>query len=197
MQFHYVPSFLSNTDYGYGRFVLTHRQYFTIIPDWINLAGRISYQGKLFGEMPFYMMPYIFNTAPQLTSDGIGGSKTVRGIMRNRVVGEGFAYGNLELRGKVLKTKLLKQNFYIALSAFLDAGMVVRKHPLPSNLLADHPDAAPYFDMNAKEVPHAGYGGGIHLALNQNSIVTVDTGWALKETDGEGLNLYVNLSFLY
>ena len=139
MQLHYVPSFLSNTDYGYGRFVFTHRQYFTIIPEWISFAGRVSYQGKLFGEMPFYMMPYLFNTAPKLTTDGVGGSKTVRGVMRNRVVGEGFAYGNLELRGKILRTKFLKQNFYIALSTFLDAGMVTQKYELPDNLMTDFP----------------------------------------------------------
>ena len=33
MQLHYAPSFLSNTDYSYTRIVLTHRQYFTLIPD--------------------------------------------------------------------------------------------------------------------------------------------------------------------
>ncbi len=196
MQLHYVPSFLSNTDYGYGRFVFTHRQYFTIIPEWVNFAGRVSYQGKLFGEMPFYMMPYLFNTAPKLTTDGVGGSKTVRGVMRNRIVGEGFAYGNLELRGKILRTKFLKQNFYIALSAFLDGGMVTQKYDLPANLLTDFPEAAAHIDPNAKEVPHLGYGGGIHFVLNQNFIVTVDYGLAAKAEDGKA-GLYINLNFLY
>lgn len=194
MQLHYAPSFLSNTDYGYGRIVLTHRQYFTIIPEWVNFAGRVSYQGKLFGDMPFYMMPYLFNTAPKLTTDGVGGSKTVRGIMRNRVVGEGFAYGNLELRGKILKTKFLKQNFYIALSGFLDGGMVTQKFKLPDNLPAE---ALVYIDPDAKESLHLGYGGGIHFVLNQNFIVTVDYGLAARETDGTGGSLYINLNFLY
>jgi outer membrane protein assembly factor BamA len=193
MQLHYAPSFLSNTDYGYGRIILTHRQYFTVIPDWVNIAYRVSYQGKLFGEMPFYMMPYLFNTAPKLTTDGVGGSKTVRGIRRNRVVGEGFAYGNFELRGKILKTKFLKQNFYIALSGFVDAGMVTQKYALPENLPAE---AAVHIDPNAKEVPHIGYGGGIHFVLNQNFIVTVDYGIAAREQDGD-TGLYINLNFLY
>jgi hypothetical protein len=196
MQLHYAPSLLSNTDYGYGRFIFTHRQYFTIIPEWMNFAGRVSYQGKLFGEMPFYMMPYLFNTAPKLTTDGVGGSKTVRGVMRNRIVGEGFAYGNLELRGKILRTKFLKQNFYIALSAFLDGGMVTQKYELPANLLTDYPEAATHIDPNAKEVPHLGYGGGIHFVLNQNFIVTVDYGLAAKAEDGSS-GMYINLNFLY
>jgi hypothetical protein len=197
MQLHYAPSILSNTDYGYGRLVLTHRQYFTIIPDWINVAGRISFQGKLFGEMPFYMLPYMFNTVPQLTNDGVGGSKTVRGILRNRVVGEGVGYGNLEIRGKILKTTLFKQDFYIALSSFLDAGMVLQKYEIPENLLSDHPDAAPYFDLGASEVPHLGYGAGVHFAINQNQIVTVNTAWADKKADGSGTNLYINLNFQF
>jgi outer membrane protein assembly factor BamA len=196
MQLHYAPSFLSNTQYGYGRFVFTHRQYYTIIPEWVNIAGRVSYQGKLFGEMPFYMLPYLFNTAPKLTTDGVGGSKTVRGVMRNRIVGEGFAYGNLELRGKIVRTKFLKQNFYVALSAFLDGGMVTQKYELPANLMTDFPEAANHIDLDAKEVPHLGYGGGIHLVLNQNFIVTVNYGLAAKADDGSS-GLYINLNFLY
>ena len=204
MQLHYAPSFLSNTDYGYGRFIFTHRQYFTIIPEWVNVAYRVSYQGKIFGEMPFYMMPYLFNTAPKLTTDGVGGSKTVRGIRRNRVVGEGFAYGNFELRGKILKTKFLKQNFYIALSGFVDAGMVTQKFNWTEEFLDKYDNensdldarARSQIDPYAKELPHVGYGGGIHFVLNQNFIVTVDYGFAAKKQDGD-TGLYINLNFLY
>ena len=199
MQLHYAPAFLSNTDYSYTRLVLTHRQYFTLIPQWMNLAYRLSYQGKLTGEMPFYMMPYLFNTAPKLTTDGIGGSKTVRGVLRNRIVGEGFAYGNLELRGKILRTTVLNQNFYIALSAFLDAGMVTQKYEfdtsgLPENLPANLPEKI--IDLDAAEVPHLGFGGGIHFAINQNFIVTVDYGFAARNDDGN-TGLYINLDFLF
>jgi hypothetical protein len=196
MQLHYAPSFLSNTNYGYGRLIFTHRQYFTIVPDWINFAYRASYQGKIFGEMPFYMMPLLFNTAPKNTSDGVGGSKTVRGIMRNRIVGEGFAYGNAEVRAKVLKTQFLKQNLYIALSAFVDAGMVTQKYELPDDLIATFPEAATYIDLDAKEVPHIGYGAGVHFVLNQNFIIAVDYGFAANANDGSS-GLYIGLNFLY
>jgi outer membrane protein assembly factor BamA len=208
MQFHYAPSFLSNREYTWTRLVVTHRQYFTLIPEWMNLAYRLSYQGKISGEMPFYMLPYLFNTAPKLTTDGVGGAKTVRGVRRNRIVGDGFAYGNIELRGKVLRTTVLNQNVYIALSAFLDAGMVTQKHqfdnvPDPADLV----DAGPgdgqvaerpsmIIDTDAREVPHMGFGGGFHLAINQNFIITVDYGLAVKEEDGDG-GLYINLNFLF
>ena len=199
MQLHYAPAFLSNRDYGYARLVLTHRQYFTLIPEWMNLAYRVSYQGKIAGEMPFYMMPFIFQSAPKLTRDGVGGSKTVRGVRRNRIVGDGFVFGNLELRGKILRTSLFKQNFYIALSAFADAGMVTQKYEfnrtgIPGILPADFPEQI--LDLNAKEVPHVGFGGGIHFALNQNFIVTVDYGMAAKKEDGD-TGLYINLNYLF
>ena len=199
MQLHYAPSFLSNTDYGDGRIILTHRQYFTLIPEWMNLAYRLSYQGKIGGEMPYYMLPFMFQSAPKLTRDGIGGAKTVRGVRRNRIVGEGFAFGNLELRGKILRTTLLNQNWYIALSAFADAGMVTQKYDfdssgMPDMLPDDYPDQI--LDLNAKEVPHFGFGGGIHIAMNQNFIVTVDYGMAAKKEDGDS-GLYINLNFLF
>ncbi len=199
MQLHYAPSFLSNTDYSYARIVLTHKQYFTLIPEWMNFAYRVSYQGKIAGEMPFYMMPFIFQTAPKLTRDGVGGAKTVRGVRRNRIVGDGFAFANFELRGKILRTNVLNQNFYIALSAFADAGMVTQKYDfdssgMPGSLPAYLP--AEILDLDAKEVPHFGVGGGIHFALNQNFILTVDYGFAVKKDDGDS-GLYINLDFLF
>jgi outer membrane protein assembly factor BamA len=199
MQLHYAPAFLSNTDYGYARIILTHRQYFTLIPEWLNFAYRLSYQGKIAGEMPFYMMPFMFQTAPKLTRDGVGGSKTVRGVRRNRIVGDGFAFGNLEFRGKILRTSLFKQNFYISLSAFLDGGLVTQKYKfdasgVPDVLPDDFPDQI--LDLNAKETVHIGYGGGIHFALNQNFIITVDYGFAAKKEDGS-TGLYINLNYLF
>jgi hypothetical protein len=199
MQLHYSPSFLSNTDYSFARIVLTHRHYFTIIPEWMNFAYRLSYQGNLAGDMPFYMLPYLYNTAPKLTTDGVGGAKTVRGVKRNRIVGDGFAYGNFELRGKILRTTVFNQNVYIALSAFADAGMVTQKYNfdtsgIPDVLPADRP--AELFDLDAKEVPHVGFGAGLHLAINQNFIITVDYGMAAKKDDGDS-GLYINLNFLF
>jgi outer membrane protein assembly factor BamA len=205
MQLHYAPSFLSNRDYSFARLVVTHRQYFTLIPEWMSMAYRLSYQGKIAGEMPFYMLPYLYNTAPKLTSDGVGGGKTVRGVRRNRIVGDGFAYGNLELRGKVVRGTVLNQNVYIALSAFADAGMVTQKYKFDAAGIPQEPiNSQPGYedkperviDMDAKEVPHLGFGAGFHLAINQNFIITVDYGFAAKKEDGD-TGLYINLNFLF
>ena len=114
-------------------------------------------------------------------------------------MGDGFVFGNFELRGKILKTTLFNQNFYIALSAFADAGMVTQKYEFDSSGIPDIlPDDFPdqILDLDAKEVPHVGFGGGIHFALNQNFIVTVDYGMAAKKEDGS-TGLYINLNYLF
>ena len=87
IQFLLSPGFISD-GFTYARMAFTHRQYFTLLPKRINLGYRISYQAKIGGEMPFYMLPLVYNSAPQLTLSGLGGSRTIRGILRNRVVGE-------------------------------------------------------------------------------------------------------------
>jgi outer membrane protein assembly factor BamA len=93
----------------------------------------------------------------------------------------------------------LKQNVYISLSAFIDAGMVTQKYHFDSSGLPDQlPDYLPdkIIDLDARETPHVGLGGGVHLAINQNFIISVDYGFAAKKADGDS-GPYIGLSFLY
>jgi hypothetical protein len=198
-----APSFLSNKDLAYGKMILTHRQYFTIAPRVLNFAYRLSYQGKIFGDMPSYMLPFIFNSPPNYTRDGLGGNNTTRGVLRNRVVGEGYLYGNTELRWKFIDTQLLKQNIYIALSVFLDGGMVVQPYEADLSgvtgtvVLNDKTYSNTDFFTNEKEKPHFGTGAGLHFALNENFIVAFDYGFAFRNEDDGKSALYIGLNFLY
>jgi hypothetical protein len=114
--------------------------------------------------------------------------------MRNRVVGNDFFYGNMELRWKFLHFMFLKQNVYLALSGFVDGGMVTRDYGID---ISDVPQEWQYLFPDRKESLHLGTGGGFHIALNQNFIVTVNYGIPLDEQDGPGGALYINLNFLY
>ena len=50
------------------------------------------------------MQPYMITSfAKVTTTDGLGGAKTIRGILRNRVVGDGIVYGNLKPDGNFTK----------------------------------------------------------------------------------------------
>ncbi len=194
-----APSFLGNGDLSYSRLAITHRQYFTLAPKVLSLACRLSYQAKLTGKMPYYMLPFVYNTAPSLTRDGLGGAKTIRGVLRNRVAGDDFVYGNIEMRWKFLRTMVGKQNIYLALSGFFDAGMVTAKYSFDmSGVPTTGPDAelAKKLVNSADESLHMGAGGGIHIVMNQNFIVAVDYGRALDKGDGIS-GLYIGLNFLY
>jgi outer membrane protein assembly factor BamA len=190
----FAPKGLSDRDYGYTRLALTHRQYFTIIPRDLNFAYRLSYQAKLGGTMPFYMLPFVFNSPPWDTKNGLGGAKNIRGVMRNRVVGNDFLYGNLELRWKFAHFQFLKQNVYLALAGFLDGGMVVREYKINTSAV---PQEWMYLFPDRKESLHLGSGAGFHFALNQNFIITADYGLPLDKQDGPGGALYINLNFLF
>jgi outer membrane protein assembly factor BamA len=190
----FAPKGLSNTDYGYTRLFITHRQYFTLIPRDLNFAYRLSYQAKLGGTIPFYMLPFVFNSPPWDTKNGLGGAKNIRGVMRNRVVGDDFFYGNLELRWKFIHFQFLKQNVYLALAGFLDGGLVTDDYDIDISAV---PQEWMYLFPDRKESLHLGTGGGFHFAMNQNFIITVDYGFPLNEQDGPNGALYINLNFLF
>jgi hypothetical protein len=187
-----IPAFISD-GYSYTRFAFTHRQYFTLIPERVNFGYRVSYQARLSGQMPFYMLPLVYNSAPQLTFGGLGGAKTIRGILRNRVVGEDFVYGNAEIRWKLFRTIILNQNFYFALSGFADAGMVTGKYKLPA--ITD-PEGIAWLEKGDKEKLHITYGGGAHCAINDNFVLSLDWGWADDPRDGTR-GTYLGLNFLF
>jgi outer membrane protein assembly factor BamA len=191
-----APSFLGNGDLAYSRLAITHRQYFTIAPQVLSFTYRLSYQAKLTGTMPYYMLPFVYNTAPSLTRDGLGGAKTIRGVLRNRIVGDDFAYGNIELRWKFLRTQVGKQNIYLALSSFFDAGMVTGKYSIDKSGVPADDEFAQKLVNSQSESLHMGAGAGLHIVMNQNFIVAVDYGRALDKGDGES-GLYIGLNFLY
>ena len=190
-----APSFLGNGDLAYTRLIATHRQYFTLVPKVLSFAYRLSYQGKLSGTMPFYMLPFVYNSAPDYTRDGFGGSKTIRGVLRNRVAGDGVVFGNAEFRWKFYRGIVLNQNVYLALSAFLDGGMVVDKYEYT---VADayRAEAEPYLS-DTDEALHMGYGGGLHIAINENFIIAADVAKAVKKEDSNKLGIYIGLNFLF
>ena len=199
-----APSFIGNGDYGYTKLALSHRQYFTIVPKRLTFAYRLSYQGTLAGNTPFYMEPYMISSfSSATTSDGLGGAKTLRGVMRNRVVGEHIAYANMEFRWKFYKTLMGKQNVYFALAPFLDAGTVLKPFEYDKDAALDraletegsdfNPDD--YFDMENDGV-HLGYGAGLYFVMNQNFVVAINYGMAADERDGDS-GLYINIGFLF
>lgn len=193
----YAPGFFFNPEFSYAKLVLIHRQYFPLVKDRLTLAYRLDYQGTIGGHTPFFMQPYMLSSFSMITkTDGLGGAKTLRGIMRDRVVGDGVAYGNLELRWKFLKTHMGKQNLYFALNGFSDFGMVVQQVKIDKSKIS-LADQTKYFDFtNDKDKLHPSLGAGLRIALNENFILAVDYGFALNKQDG-AKGLYINIGNLF
>lgn len=193
----YAPKFLFNPEFSYAKLVLIHRQYFTIVKDRLSFVYRVGYQGTIGGTAPFFMQPYMLSSYSSITkTDGLGGAKTLRGIMRDRVVGDGVVYGNLELRWKFLKTHVGKQNLYIALNGFSDFGMVVQQVKIDKSKIP-LADQKTYFDFSYdKDKLHPSMGAGLRIALNENFILAIDYGFATNKQDGLK-GLYINVGNLF
>ena len=194
-----APSFTGNKP-AFTKLAITHRQYFTVIKDVVNLAVRLSYQPKIGGKIPFYALPYVYNTNVNILRDGLGGAKSMRGIQRNRVVGDDLFYGNVELRWKFIQI-YKKQYIYFALSPFVDFGRVTSEYDftwIGKNSPTDPPndEANNWFGQVDREKMHFSYGAGISGALNHNFIAHVNYGIAADKRDGKS-GLYIGLNFLF
>ena len=186
-----APTFLG-AESSFLKFNFTHRQYFTIIKRDLSFAYRIGYQGTLAGHAPFYYQTQI-ETSLMKDQLGLGGNKTLRGVSRNRVVCDGFVYGNLELRWKPVHFRFINQNFYIGLNAFVDGGQALQKIDVDQSLAAVHDG---YFDFDSKEKLHLSYGAGLRIVMNENFVFACDYGRAFDPQDGKK-GLYIGLNYLF
>ncbi len=183
----------------FGKFYFTHRQYLPITFDKLTFAYRLGYQQTIFGEVPFYYQSQmIVSVLLGATSEGLGGSKSIRGLWRNRVIGDGFFYGNAELRWKAIRFNFINQNFYIGINAFSDFGMVTDKikFTVPDFSSFDVSFHTGDFFKPGEEKIHVTAGGGLRVVMNENFIIAIDLGKALNDQDG-GMGFYMGLNYLF
>ncbi len=191
----YAPKFASNMNNGFLKLSITHRQYITLISNRLTFDYRLGGQINLAGHTPFYALPLLFYArSTSAYNEGLGGSSNLRGIMRNRVIGDGVAYGNFEFRWKFVKFRFINQNFYLALSAFMDSGTVIQNAPVAGTITPE----SDYFKNNGtgSDGLHSSVGAGFHIAMNQNFIIAVDHGQTMNAQDGTS-GTYVGLNFLF
>ncbi len=186
------------------------RQYVPLWNDKIVFAYHAAYQGKLAGEAPFYSLQNI-NTLylRQIVSDGIGSINTVRGMNYNRVVGDGYAWANFEMRFKLVSFKFIKQNWYLATNPFFDMGACVQPYRLDEmkQIRATHRSLDGTQPLTQKEVDliysgekerlHMSAGFGVKLVMNRNFILSAEFAFPFhREQDGKfGTNIGLNYIF--
>ena len=198
-----APPLLGEKKSDHANLSLVYRQYLPVVKNKLTFAYRLATQLNLGGDIPFYLRPNLTTLyLRRATSEGLGGSQTLRGIMRSRVVGNGVAYGNFEFRWKFLQTVVKRQNLYLSLNLFSDMGQVVQpvkvnKTEVTAIATAQDPtfNPADYF-TGSDEQMHVTYGAGLRIALNENFIIAADYGRATSRNDGTS-GLYIALNFLF
>lgn len=198
-----APGFMASKGFGHGTLGLTFRQYIPLVPDKLTMAYRLGYQQQLYGDCPFFLLPNIGTVwLRRATSEGLGGATTLRGVKRQRVVGEGIAYANMEFRWNFLHGLFLNQNFMLALTAFADAGMVVddkkiNEDEVKEKATASDPDFVydDYFKIG-KDKPHTSVGAGFKIIMNRNFVISMDYGKPFNKQDGKG-GFYIGINYIF
>ncbi len=149
-----------------------------------------------------YQSQVITSMLTGATNEGLGGSSTLRGVVRNRVLGNAFVMANLELRWKPVYFTLFKQDCYLGLNGFVDAGMITSKIKLPDNLestfntmYGDEENFSDYFNPGGEKL-HMSAGTSIMLAMNQNFVLAIDIGKAFNKQDGN-IGFSIGLNYLF
>lgn len=137
-------------------------------------AYRIAYTGTLAGDVPFYMQQIIPMLVPHtMLTEGLGSAKTMRGLFENRIVADGVAWANIELRVKLVKFSLLKQYFYIAVNPFFDCGLITQPYRLDRQAQSLGYSDSHSLRRQAQQLATAA-GLGFKLAWNENFIITLE-----------------------
>ena len=221
--FTYSAAFGDQVEYNHLKFNVNFRHYVPVYRDRVTFAYRLGAQNTIAGNSPFYMNTYL-NTLfiQRVMYEGLGGANSLRGIMRNRILANGFAYANVELRTKVAKFDIGNQHFYIGLAPFFDLGVITQPYELAEELIhkAYAEDNDPlkltlgdYFavmqtgDSDSQESPlnkdlvyrpHMAAGLGLKVAMNENFVLSVDWAMALdKQDNAKWANFYIKMGYLF
>ena len=215
--FTYTAAFGEQAAAGYNhlQFNFNFRHYVPVYRDRVTFAYRIGTQNNIAGQSPFYMNTYL-NTLfiQRVMYEGLGGANSLRGIMRNRILANGFAYANVELRCKVAKFDIGRQHFYIGLAPFFDLGVITQPYKLDEAIIkgaytvdtdANKLPLDKYFamkdgkiDQSRVYIPHMAAGLGLKAAMNENFVLSVDWAMALDPQDNaKWANFYIKMGYLF
>ena len=108
-----------------------HFKQFYPLNERIVFGYHLAYQGNIAGDMPFYMLQTIPSiNMKQINSEGLGSTCTLRGTTSNRIMADGYAWFNTEIRIPFVRFDFIKQHFQLVVNPFLDGGYVVQPYKL-------------------------------------------------------------------
>ena len=206
-----APKFLGTTN-PYSKYSATFRHYVPMIEnDKLTFAYRLNYQGTFGDDAPYYVLPYITTMGQSYDRDGMGGFRTIRGIMRNRVQGLDMASYNAELRWRFATFTMGNQNIALGLNCFSDGTMVTKEYDMSFGRTANEFKSVTEYEQALKgyndyralglesDKPHITLGAGFRFIMNQNFIVCLEYGKPVGKygkQDGNGA-FYINTGYLF
>ena len=198
--------------YNHLQFNFTFRHYVSVYRNRVIFAYRLGTQNLIAGKSPYYMNTYL-NTLfiQRVLYEGLGGGNSLRGVLRNRILANGYAYANIEWRFRIVDFDIKRQHFYLGLTPFFDMGLVTQPYRLDEEEVrstiaacnerdgkSDHVDD--FFSFSKKDIyrPHMSAGIGLKAAMNENFILSVDWAAAFDQQDCRDLtNFYVKMGYLF
>lgn len=174
------------------------RHYLSLPLQWkgggMVFAYHLAYQGTVAGQKPYYMMQNISTLfLKQIITEGLASCNTVRGFYNNRMIADGYAWANFELRVKLFSFKAFNQFFYLAANPFFDCGIITQPHKVDAMQLM-YPDT----DIRKKAMePQCSSGAGIKLAWNQNFIISAEKAWTFDPAMGPGNWMNIGLNYIF
>ena len=187
------PDLIERKDNAYLKLSAQVCNYIPLVNDKLVFATRAVYQGTIAGLPPFYMQQNISTLyLRQINNEGLGGVNTIRGVLFNRLVGDGYFWCNSELRWKAFNFKFLKQDWYCGMNPFLDFGRVVQSYKLD-----DIKESNSLFVYSGhSEKMHLSAGLGLKAAMNRNFVISIEWAKPFEKSDGKQ-GLYFGLNYIF
>lgn len=159
--------------HSYTRVTAAARRYLPL-GERLSSASRLIAQ-QTTGDAPLYDLASVQTSYKQ--EEGLGGGKMLRGIPKNRVMGQGLLVVNNELRWRAAEFGLLGKLAFLLLSGFVDAGRVWTESLRVSEMASDL---------------WVGYGSGVRLGLGASSVIALDVGRSSSATQ-----IYIGLGYAF
>ena len=167
-------------------------------------AYRLAWQQTIAGETPLYMIQNIpLLVQRNMITEGYGSTGTIRGLRDNRILTEGFAWANTELRIKLVSFKLFNQFFYIAVNPFFDAGIITKPYRAKEFEAAKALAVETYQPLatlyDATKVGDFVYsaGAGLKIAMNQNFIISAEFAKCFYKPLDAGIWIGIGINYCF
>ena len=161
----------------------------------LTLAYRLDYQDFI-GEAPWYVLPFYTPGGPVYDNVALGGYRTIRGLMYNRVSDSSVGFFNTELRWKFAGLTLLRQDIGLMLSGFCDGISSLRSFDAGNRTGAFPELYSKYIKSSSGDTLHLSAGAALKIILNRNFVLNIEYARALSAQDGAGV-MYFNTGFYF